>query len=395
MSMRTRFTIILSFVFAAACIETDIYLPAFPDMMDFFGTTEEVIQSLLTWNFFALCLSSVLYGPASDAYGRKPFLIGALSIFLVGSLITVFSDDFGYVLLGRVFQGLGSGGCFTLGSAMIFDSLNEEDSAIVLNRLNTLVPLAMGGAPLVGAYLNQAYGFRANFEAIAITVALSLVICAFGFEEPLSEEKRRPLNKDNLKHDFKALLTSFPFWQICLFIGLVFAAFMSFLAGITLLFICEFGVPKTLYPFYQGSLLLAYVIASLTCSPLIERIGMTKVRDLGAILSFSGAIFLSIAIIFTPRNPELLTLSMIPFTFGMMYSMTPSFATLMNLFPEIKGLNASLLTSFRLLITAAVVDISSRLYDGTIYPVALTAIAAILLGTLAYAGFAFGKGKEV
>src|SRR5579885_3668479 len=80
-----KYLLLIIVIFIAACIETDIYLPAFPDMMAFFSVSEETIQSLLTWNFIGICLSGPFYGPLSDAIGRKKPLIAALGLFLAGS----------------------------------------------------------------------------------------------------------------------------------------------------------------------------------------------------------------------------------------------------------------------------------------------------------------------
>src|SRR5687768_5894408 len=114
-----RQLILIVSIFVAACIETDIYLPAFPDMMNYFHVSEAMIQSVLTWNFIGLCVSSPIHGPLSDSLGRKKPLWVALSLFFLGSLVTVLAQDFHWLLLGRVLQGLGTGGCFSLGSAII------------------------------------------------------------------------------------------------------------------------------------------------------------------------------------------------------------------------------------------------------------------------------------
>src|SRR5882672_4740435 len=121
-----KYLLLIIVIFIAACIETDIYLPAFPDMMVWFSATEGAIQSLLTWNFIGICLSGPLYGPISDAFGRKKPLMAALGIFFIGSLLTCFSQNFDQMLWGLILQGLGSGGCFCLGTAILFDAFQKE-----------------------------------------------------------------------------------------------------------------------------------------------------------------------------------------------------------------------------------------------------------------------------
>ena len=65
-----KYFFLVVLIFIAACIETDIYLPAFPDMMEYFKTSEEVIQSLLTWNFLGICLS----GPFFTGHWQIPMV---------------------------------------------------------------------------------------------------------------------------------------------------------------------------------------------------------------------------------------------------------------------------------------------------------------------------------
>lgn len=100
---KTLFLMIV--IFIAACIETDIFLPAMVDMMNYFHVSEEEIQMLLTLNFAGICLSCPLYGPISDAFGRKKPLLVALGLFLMGCILTLFSNDFTVMLAGRVLQG--------------------------------------------------------------------------------------------------------------------------------------------------------------------------------------------------------------------------------------------------------------------------------------------------
>src|ERR1700678_2946383 len=151
-----KYLFLIIVVFIAACIETDIYLPAFPDMMAWFSVSESAIQGLLTWNFVGICISGPLWGPLSDAYGRKKPIIASLGTFLLGSIVALCSQNLDQMLWGRILQGLGSGGCFALGTAIIFDAFQKQKAIEAVNSLNTTIPLLMAAAPLMGGYLNHA-----------------------------------------------------------------------------------------------------------------------------------------------------------------------------------------------------------------------------------------------
>ncbi|MGW0039588.1 MDR family MFS transporter [Gordonia sp. NPDC003376] len=70
-----------------------------------------------------------LYGKLSDIYGRKPFFLLAISIFVVGSLLCSMATSM-YMLAGfRALQGLGAGGLFTLALTTIGDIVPPRERA--------------------------------------------------------------------------------------------------------------------------------------------------------------------------------------------------------------------------------------------------------------------------
>ena len=379
-----KYLFLITVIFIAACIETDIYLPAFADMMQFFSATEKQIQSLLTWNFVGICLSGPLYGPVSDAIGRKKPLLVALGLFLFGSLITIVAQDFNYMLLGRLLQGLGSGGCFTLGTAIIFDAFQSNKAIKAINQLNLIIPFIMAAAPMAGGYLNHMYGFRSNFLAIALFVLVSLLICLTSFDETLSKEKRQPLQAKKILTDFKQALMNVPFWQTTLVVSLLFAGYMVFLSGTAVLFVRELGVEKAHFPFYQAAILVAWLVASLTNSRALTKLGINKIKMVGTLLVVIGTIGFIISALAAPKDPYLITAVMLFYTFGVNWIMSLYFPEGMEVLPDIKGVTASLLTSARMLIAAVIVGVASKLYNGTIYPMVtiLVGITIVVVPTM-------------
>lgn len=372
-----KYLLLIIVIFIAACIETDIYLPAFPDMMTWFSASEGAIQSLLTWNFIGICLSGPLYGPISDAFGRKKPLLVALSLFLAGSIMTTFAQNLDQMLWGRIFQGLGSGGCFTLGTAIIFDSFQKERAINALNNLNMTIPIIMAGAPMVGGFLNQAYGFRSNFLLIAAFVLVSFCVCLFFFDETLAKEKRTPFQMKSILKDFKSAFTSLPFWQVTIGTSISFAGYIAFLSGTSVLFVVEFGMSKAIFPFVQAAILGGWVAGSLLLNRAIAKWSIPKVKKVGMLLCLAGGIELALATLLMPRDPYSLTLGMVIYAFGANWIVGLYFPEGMEILPNIKGITASLITSARLLIAALVVGMTSSLYNSTVYP-----LTAVVVGTL-------------
>jgi DHA1 family bicyclomycin/chloramphenicol resistance-like MFS transporter len=372
-----KYLFLIIVVFIAACVETDIYLPAFPDMIKWFNTTEGAIQGLLTWNFVGICVSGPFYGPISDSFGRKKPLLVALGMFLAGSVITLFAQNLDQMLWGRILQGLGSGGCFTLGTAIIFDAFKKDRAIDALNKLNTAIPLIMAGAPLLGGYLNHAYGFRSNFLAIAVFVLISLAVCLLMFKETLPQEKRLPFNSKKVFDDFKRAFLCLPFWQLTLVTSVIFGGYIAFLSNTSILFVVEFGMSKKIFPFIQAAILGGWVAGSLTLNRSFKKWGIPSIKRAGIALCVIGGVLLAACTLLAPRDPYLLTLSMMFYAFGANWIFGLYFPEGMELLPDIKGITASLLTSVRLLVAALVVDLTSVLYNSTIYP-----LTAVVVGTI-------------
>lgn len=82
-------------------------------------------QSGYTWIGSAYLLSSAatvpVWGKVSDIFGRKPIILVANIIFLVGSLICALAVNIGMLLVGRAIQGLASGGLVVLVNICISD----------------------------------------------------------------------------------------------------------------------------------------------------------------------------------------------------------------------------------------------------------------------------------
>jgi DHA1 family bicyclomycin/chloramphenicol resistance-like MFS transporter len=374
-----KYLFLIIVIFIAACIETDIYLPAFPDMMAWFSASEGAIQGLLTWNFVGICVSGPFYGPISDAFGRKKPLMIALGMFLAGSIIALFAQNLDQMLWGRILQGLGSGGCFTLGTAIIFDAFQKERAITATNNLNTIIPLIMAAAPMIGGYLNQAFGFRSNFLAIGIFVFLSFFVCLLFYEETLAKEKRSSLQITAIMKDFKQAFSSLAFWQVTIAISLLFAGYISFLSGTAVLFVVEFGMSKSVFPFIQATILAGWVTGSLVLNRFIAKWGIPKVKKTGITLCVIGGLGHAIAALIAPRDPYLLTSGMLFYAFGANWIIGLYFPESMEILPKIKGITASLLTSTRLLIAALVVFLTSALYNATIYPLATVILATVVI----------------
>jgi len=74
-------------------------------------------------------ISTPLYGKLSDMYGRKPFILFAIGIFILGSALCGLSQSMYELAACRAIQGIGAGGLFSLSLAIIGDIVPPRERA--------------------------------------------------------------------------------------------------------------------------------------------------------------------------------------------------------------------------------------------------------------------------
>ncbi|HZI97527.1 MAG TPA: MDR family MFS transporter [Actinomycetales bacterium] len=97
-------------------------------------------------------ISTPLYGKLSDIYGRKPFFLAAISIFLVGSLLSGFAWSLYSLAAFRGVQGLGAGGLFSLALAIIGDIVPPRERAKYQGYFLAVFGTSSVLGPVVGGF---------------------------------------------------------------------------------------------------------------------------------------------------------------------------------------------------------------------------------------------------
>lgn len=98
-------------------------------------------------------ISTPLYGKLSDMYGRRPFFLIAITIFVVGSFMCSFATSM-YMLAGfRAFQGLGAGGLFSLALTILGDIVPPRQRAKYQGYFLAVFGTSSVLGPVIGGFL--------------------------------------------------------------------------------------------------------------------------------------------------------------------------------------------------------------------------------------------------
>ncbi|MFF5662245.1 MFS transporter [Streptomyces griseofuscus] len=98
-------------------------------------------------------ISTPLYGKLSDLYGRKPFFLAAITIFIAGSAACSFATSMNELSAFRAFQGIGAGGLMSLALAIIGDIVPPRERARYQGYMLAMFGSSSVLGPLIGGFL--------------------------------------------------------------------------------------------------------------------------------------------------------------------------------------------------------------------------------------------------
>lgn len=97
-------------------------------------------------------ISTPLYGKLSDIYGRKPFFVIGIVIFVFGSLLCTLADSMYTLAIYRGIQGLGAGALMSLALAIIGDIIPPRDRAKYQGYMLAVFASSSVIGPVVGGF---------------------------------------------------------------------------------------------------------------------------------------------------------------------------------------------------------------------------------------------------
>ncbi|CAN5414438.1 MDR family MFS transporter [soil metagenome] len=188
--VRTILMSLLLTMFLAALDQT-IVATALPTIGRQFGDV-----SNLSWVITAYLLASTavapVFGTLSDIYGRRASIIGALSLFMAGSVMCALAPNMLVLILGRALQGLGGGGILPIVQTVISDVVTPRERGQYQAYFSAVwVAAGIGGPILGGAFAEYLHWSMIFWINIPLGIgALSLLLPKMG-KIPVFHRKRK------------------------------------------------------------------------------------------------------------------------------------------------------------------------------------------------------------
>ncbi|WP_133127272.1 multidrug effflux MFS transporter [Legionella nagasakiensis] len=367
-------------------VTSDLYLPSLPSMAKSLSVNASWIQFTIAIYMAGFSISQLIYGPWSDAVGRRVPLLVGLFINFIGSLICWLSPSIYLLFLGRFLQGLGVGAGYTLARPILRDLFEKEALAVYNSYLAVSTVFILSTAPILGGYIQQYAGWRYNFLFLSL---YGLLILYF-FYRKVSETSQYH-HKDNFR--FNVILTNANtllkhpiFLRFSLCPLLTYAGIVAWLTVVPILLQEQLGLSPVQFGWLYIFSGIGFAVGGFLNMRFVMKFGIDKMMVLGFLCQLGAGLIMLLFYLFGYMNTWVIVAPILLFMMGSSLIFPNSSAGALMPFPKIAGTAGALFGFMQIFGGALSSSIMALLHDQTQLPLAIAFISMALLSILVFYG---------
>ncbi|MET2852807.1 multidrug effflux MFS transporter [Vibrio owensii] len=306
-------TILLAcLIISVGQLSMGLVFPSLPWIAKDFDISLDQAQLLVSVYLLGFGPSQFIYGPVSDALGRKKVLLAGLLIAMLGLLMIIFlSYTFTGMVAGRFLQGLGTGCCAVLARASTRDRFNGPELPVALSYIAMAASITPLVAPVIGGFINAHFGWTMVFISLLGYVLLAWTVIVFRFQETITQTSALPSPKKMLLQ-YRDLLTSRYFMSFASIGWLNFSLMITTVSVMPFIMQNQIGMTSDQYAMWALIPAFGMICGTSICNRVRPIIGTKKMLLVTPILHVSSAAWL----FFCPVEPLYLMLGQLLMILG-------------------------------------------------------------------------------
>ncbi|MHC8399643.1 multidrug effflux MFS transporter [Pseudomonas sp. MDT1-17] len=284
MKSSTTLLVTCSTVFLAQ-LGMSIYLPALPDIArDLSADASQVSWGLAVY-LIGMALPMLFWGSLGQRIGRKPVLLAALVIYVLGNLALPLSQTLESFLAFRLVQGIGASGISVMARVLIRDSFRGDLLAKALSWISMSFVVALGIGQYLGSIIQVALGWPAIFYLLGgVSLMMGLVVARVTF--PALAEEKAP---SSAWPSYWRILRHRAFLLPALTGGLGYGVIVAFNAAAPLILQGPFNWSAMEYGLLGWPISAAYFLGALGVNGFVLRTGQRRLMMAGVGLVLAGS----------------------------------------------------------------------------------------------------------
>ncbi|SOB79482.1 MFS transporter, DHA1 family, bicyclomycin/chloramphenicol resistance protein [Sphingomonas guangdongensis] len=303
--------LLLGGIAALGSLATQIIVPALPLVAQGLVISAADGQLIITVYLVGLALGQLVGAPLADRYGRRPVILGGLTVFAAGTLACGAAGSLAVMLAGRAVQSLGAATALVTARAMATDRAPKGSAAAPLALMSSVTLISPTVAPTIGGALTSIGGWQAPFWLL-----LALSIAAIALAPLLGETRpgdRLPIGPARLARTYFQVVRKGRYLPLALSNALITGGMYVYLAVSPFLLRAAGASPAQAGLYY--SVVASAMIAGTLAVPRVMARWPGRLGSIGAAALGSGAV-LVMAVAATGGNLVALLAAMMLIAFG-------------------------------------------------------------------------------
>jgi MFS family permease len=192
----------LILLIALASVTGLLFLPALPELDNYFGISQTQAQQTISIFLIGYCIGQLPYGPLANRFGRKNTLYTGILLSIFGSLLCYLSWNFPLLCLARFIQAIGAAVGLKMSFTIVGDVLSGKEASKLVSLLSIAFGIMPGLAVATGGFIVESFGWRYCFLFLSGYGAMIALLCT---TLPETCKMRDPLalTKEKLFHGYK------------------------------------------------------------------------------------------------------------------------------------------------------------------------------------------------
>ena len=259
-----------------AAMSMNIFLPSIPAMAVWFGAPYGTVQLSVSLYLALSGALNLVIGPLADRYGRRPVALWSCAGFVLATVGVLLAPTVEVFLGFRMAQAVIATG-MVLSRAAVRDTVPEAQAASMIGYLTMGMSLVPMLGPALGGWLDESYGWQANFVVLLV---LGAMVGALIWADMGETAVLRHATLAAQMQQYPALLTSRRFWGYSVAASASSGAFFSFLGGAPAVGAKVFGLTPSELGLYFSFPGIGYLLGNFASARVAARRGVVRmVRD--------------------------------------------------------------------------------------------------------------------
>jgi MFS transporter, DHA1 family, multidrug resistance protein len=381
-----EFVVVIASIMALNPLAMDMMLPALPDIASAFRiTVANRPQMVLSTFLIGFGVGQFVMGPLSDRFGRRPVLLGGMTVYCIASLLAIAAPSFETLLLARALQGLCTSATRVIATSIVRDCYAGRRMASVMSLAMMVFIAVPVVAPSFGQAVLMVSQWRGIFIVLMLYGVVALVWSGLRMPETLPVSRRRSLAVREVFDAFRQTVTNRQTQGYALTAGGILGSLFAFVFTSQQVFTEVYKLGHY-FPIAFAAIAVGTAIAGFVNSRFVDRLGMRVISHAALVgyVAVAGIMLVAVKLQMLPLPLFMALAALMMFAFGLMISNFTALA--MEPQGHIAGTASSLYGSITTLLGIGIGMKMGQDYDGTLKPFAtgfflctLAALAVVLV----------------